>query len=483
MKYLKEIWFGKGVEEQGERLINGLAFNSQLVKPGYIFFAIQGLRTDGHLYIPDAIKHGAEVVFCEKLPEQKLDRVTYIQVTDTAIAMAAVADKFFDKPSSRLRLVGVTGTNGKTTVVTLLYQLFRKLGYKVGQLSTVETKINDRLYPSRYTTPDSLSINKVLNEMVEDGCDYAFMEVSSHAVKQERVHALHFAGGVFTNLSHDHLDYHGTFDEYLRQKKRFFDQLSSSAFALTNIDDRRGEIMVQNTKAKVRRYSLQQMADYRGKILSNNLLGLQIRFNQEEFFSQLMGKFNAYNLLAVYGASILLDAGPALAKEMSALIPAAGRMDRVNMPSKEAIAFVDYAHTPDALKNILATIQDMKPPESKVICVVGCGGNRDKSKRPKMANIACQMSDWVIFTSDNPRDEDPDQIIQEMEEGIPEGMKNKVVSITDRRQAIKTGFNLLQKHGVLVVAGKGHEPYQEIRGVRHPFDDKKILLELSNEDI
>ena len=482
MKYLEEIWPGE-IGTNGKVKVTGLTHDSRKVTPGNAYFAIKGLTTDGHLYIDQAIGKGAVVIFCQVLPERIPEQVVFIRVDDTSKVMAQVAHKFFDKPSAHLKLVGVTGTNGKTTTVILLHQLFDRLGYKAGLISTIESRIGQYVEESKFTTPDSITLNSLLAKMVEAGCDYVFMEVSSHAVKQNRIEALEFAGGIFTNMSHDHLDYHVTFDEYIRQKKKFFDQLDRAAFALINIDDKRGEIMVQNTKAKVNRYSLQRMADFRGKVLSNTLLGLEVRFNEVQFHSQLIGKFNAYNLLAVYGATMLLGAGPDIAKEMSALIPAAGRMERVNMPSKQAIAFIDYAHTPDALENVLKTILETRSRETEIISVVGCGGNRDKDKRPKMATIACRFSDWAIFTSDNPRDEDPEDIIRDMEAGIPEGLKSTVLSITDRRQAIKVAYSMVKKNGVLLIAGKGHEPYQEIAGVRYPFDDKKILLEYSNEDI
>ncbi len=483
MKSLNEIWPEGNVRGDVNVSIKGLAFDSRKVNSGDAYFAIVGLTTDGHFYIEQSIKNGATVIFCQQWPDHMQAQITYVKVDDSSKVMAQIAHKFFDKPSTHLKLVGVTGTNGKTTTVSLLFQLFNKLGYKAGLISTIECRIGNEILPSDYTTPDSIAINRLLGQMLEAGCDYVFMEVSSHAVKQNRIEALDFAGGIFTNMSHDHLDYHKTFDDYILQKKRFFDGLASSSFALINVDDKRGEVMVQNTKAKVSRYSLQRMADYRGRILSNSIYGLQVQFNNDEFHSQLIGRFNAYNLLAVYGATFLLGAGPDIAIEMSLLIPAAGRMERVNMPSKNAIAFIDYAHTPDALKNILLTIQEVKSSKAELICVVGCGGNRDKAKRPKMASIASRLSDWVIFTSDNPRDEDPDTIIKDMERGIPQEFISKTLSITDRKQAIKAAYRMASRNSVVVIAGKGHEPYQEIAGVKHPFDDKKIILELSNEDI
>jgi len=397
-------------------------------------------------------------------------------VADSAAALGLITDHFYNHPSQQLQLVGVTGTNGKTTTVTLLYNLFQNLGYKCGLLSTVENKIGQRIIPSTHTTPDSVAINALLAEMVEAGCDYAFMEVSSHAVEQQRISGLHFAGGIFTNISHDHLDYHKTFDNYIKAKKGFFDKLPKTAFALTNVDDKRGEVMLQNTKAKIAKYSLQRMADYRAKILENSLLGLRLELDGADFHGRLIGEFNAYNLLAVYAAAILLKQEKSeVLQALSEVQTAEGRFDYIFNQAQQILGIVDYAHTPDALEKVLQTIRQLRKAGSKIITVVGCGGDRDKTKRPEMAKIACNLSDQAILTSDNPRTEQPEAILKDMEAGVPKEVEHKVLTIVDRKQAIKTASRIARNGDIILVAGKGHEKYQDINGVKHPFDDKEIL--------
>lgn len=438
-----------------------------------MYIAQRGTQTDGHLYIPQAIAAGARAIVCDTLPETLAEQVTYVRVDNTDIALGQMASAFYDFPSQKLQLVGITGTNGKTTTVTLLHRLFTDLGYQVGLLSTIVNKVGEREIPATHTTPDALALNELLNEMVEEGCAYCFMEVSSHSICQHRIEGLQFAGGIFSNITHDHLDFHKTFANYIQAKKAFFDALPADAFALTNVDDKNGMVMVQNTKAKVVRYGLQGAADIKGKIIENGFEGLHMQIGQSEAFFRLSGRFNAYNLLAIYGAATLLgaDSSDVLLK-MSNLGAAEGRFHVIRNTTGSA-AIIDYAHTPDALKNVLTTIRDITCEGEEVLTVVGCGGNRDALKRPVMAEIACQYSNRVILTSDNPRMEDPAEILRQMEAGVPENCKDNVICIENRREAIKTACMMLRDHGVILIAGKGHEKYQDIQGVKHHFDDSE----------
>ncbi|WP_297513745.1 UDP-N-acetylmuramoyl-L-alanyl-D-glutamate--2,6-diaminopimelate ligase [Flavobacterium sp.] len=454
-----------------------IEFDSRKVTPGDVFVALRGTLANGHDFIEKAITLGAVAVVCDTLPETLLPQITYIQVADTNTALAWMANNFYDNPSTKLQLVGVTGTNGKTTIATLLYQLFKKAGFKVGLLSTVKVMVDTHEYPATHTTPDSLTINRYLAEMAEVGCEYCFMEVSSHGVHQKRTEGLVFKGGVFTNLTHDHLDYHNTFAEYRDVKKSFFDHLPKSAFALINIDDKNGAVMVQNTGARTLTYALKSMADYKAQVLENQLSGLLLKINEQEVWVKLIGSFNAYNVLAIYGVSIELGLEKSEAlRLLSELESVSGRFQFVVSPN-HITAIVDYAHTPDALANVLKTIGDIRTRNEQLITVVGCGGDRDKTKRPIMANIAAEHSDKVIFTSDNPRTEDPQQIVTEMEAGVEPQYFKKTLSILDRKQAIKTACQMAQPHDIILIAGKGHETYQEINGVRHDFDDLKIVTE------
>nr|WP_294795844.1 UDP-N-acetylmuramoyl-L-alanyl-D-glutamate--2,6-diaminopimelate ligase [uncultured Mucilaginibacter sp.] len=479
MKYLSDIIKGVPFTElQGSAdvEISAVVFDSRKVVPGCLFVAVRGTVVDGHDYIEQAIKKGAAAIICEDLPAHTATEVDFLMVADSAKVLGTVAANFYDNASDKLKLVGVTGTNGKTTVATLLYQLFRELGYKCGLLSTVENQINGKVIPSTHTTPDPVALNSLLNDMVEQGCDYCFMEVSSHAVAQHRIEGLNFAGGIFTNLTHDHLDYHKTFDNYLKAKKAFFDGLPKDAFALTNVDDRNGNVMLQNTKAHKKSYALKNMADYKAKILENQFGGLLLMIDGEEVWFRMVGSFNAYNLLAVYTTAMLLEQDKAkVLTALSKLSGAEGRFDYVVAPNK-IIGIVDYAHTPDAVQNVLSTIHDIRKGNEKVITVIGCGGDRDKTKRPVMAKVACEWSDKVILTSDNPRSEDPVAIIKDMEAGVDAAFKRVTVSITDRHEAIKTACMLAQPGDIVLLAGKGHEKYQEINGVKNHFDDKEELL-------
>ncbi len=460
------------------KTVSQLDFDSRNVKEESLFAALRGTQVDGHQYIEKAIANGATVILAEVLPATLNREITWIKAENSAETLGVLASNFYGRPTEQLHLVGVTGTNGKTTTVTLLHQLFLDLGYKAGLISTIENKIGHKQLPSTHTTPNAVAINALLADMVEAGCDYAFMEVSSHAVDQRRIAGLHFAGGIFTNITHDHLDYHKTFRAYIEAKKRFFDELPKTAFALVNIDDRNGEVMVQNTKAKVHKYSLRQMADFKARIVESNLSGLLLEFDNQEFFSQLIGKFNAYNLLSVYATAVLLEQEPLeVMQVLSQLRAAEGRFDYVQDAQREVTAIVDYAHTPDALEKVLDTIVSLRQANNRVITVVGCGGDRDKTKRPLMAKVACEYSDQVILTSDNPRTEVPVAIIADMQEGVPAYAKQKVLVIEDRKSAILTASRMAQKSDIILVAGKGHEKYQEINGVKHPFDDKQILKE------
>ncbi len=458
--------------------INGIAIDSRKVEQGFLFIAVKGWAVDGHQFIDKAIEQGAVAIVCETLPELK-DGISYVQVSDSAEAAGLIAHNYYDQPTRQLRLVGVTGTNGKTTIATLLYKLFTCLGYKCGLVSTVENIINGKIIPSTHTTPDAISLNALLKQMVDEGCTFAFMEVSSHAVHQKRIAGLEFAGGLFSNITHDHLDYHKTFDEYIKAKKAFFDQLPSSAFAITNLDDKRGSVMLQNTSAKQYGYSLKTMADFKGRILENSLTGLVMLVNEQEVHFRLIGEFNAYNLLAVYGAAICLGEEKAYVLQcLSNTTGAEGRFDYMISTREKIIGIVDYAHTPDALVNVLETIKKLKQGHEQVITVVGCGGDRDKTKRPVMAEVACEHSDRVIFTSDNPRSEDPLKILEDMEASLGTAWKRKSISIADRKQAIKTAVDMARPEDIVLIAGKGHEKYQEINGVKHHFDDKEVLKEM-----
>lgn len=462
--------------------ISGLTFDSRKVGKGDVFFAIKGTQVDGHQYIEQTIKSGVSAIVLEDLPEKLVETVCYIQVEDVSIAMGIMASNFYDNPSQKLKLVGITGTNGKTSVATLLFKLFRNLGYSCGLISTVQNQIDDTIIPSTHTTPDAIQLNNLLSQMVDNGCTYTFMEVSSHAIAMNRISGLHFTGAVFTNITQDHLDYHGTFEEYIKVKKRFFDELPKDAFALSNTDDRNGKVMLQNTKAKKEVYTLRGLGTFKGKLIESGLFGLQMEVQNKEVWFQLIGKFNAYNLLAVYGTAILLgEDSDEILTELSKLTAPPGRFELVKNNSNK-IGIVDYAHTPDAVQNVLETINDLKEDNQEVITVIGCGGNRDKGKRPKMAEIACNYSNKVIFTSDNPRNEDPNEIINDMLQGVKLTQKKKTLVIVNREEAIKTAVMLAKDGDIILVAGKGHETYQEINGVKNYFDDKKVLSQFLNEN-
>ncbi len=459
--------------------IKGIEIDSRKTKPGSLFIAVRGVAVDGHEFIEKAVEKGAVAIVCENMPAIKKEGIVYVQVENSAVAAGHIAHNFFGQPSEKFKLVGVTGTNGKTTIATLLYKLFTTLGYKCGLLSTVENHIGDKIVAATHTTPDAISLNALLKQMADEGCTHVFMEASSHAIHQHRVTGLQFAGGIFTNITHDHLDYHQTFDEYIRVKKSFFDGLSSTAFAISNADDKRGTVMLQNTNAKKYYYSLKTVADFKGRILENSLAGLVMTIDNQEVHFRLIGEFNAYNLLAVYGAAVCMEEQrQEVLKYLSVLTGAEGRFDYIISVHDKVIAIVDYAHTPDALLNVLATIKKLKKGFEKIITVVGCGGDRDKTKRPVMAEVACEHSDKAIFTSDNPRSEDPVQIIKDMEAGLSISAKRKHISIVDRKEAIKTAINLAAKEDIVLIAGKGHEKYQEIKGVKNHFDDKEVVKEM-----
>ena len=481
MKQLKDILYKVGIEAvhgATDITISKIEFDSRKIELNDVFVAIRGTLSDGHDYIEKALSLGAIAVICEEFPSVIVNGVTYIKVKDSNEALAFLAANYYENPSENIRLVGVTGTNGKTTIASLLYQLFKKAGYKVGLLSTVKIMVDEQEFKATHTTPDSLTINKFLDLMVQEGCEFCFMEVSSHGVHQKRTEALRFEGGVFTNLSHDHLDYHNTFAEYRDVKKSFFDNLPKSAFAITNIDDKNGLVMLQNTKAKKLTYALKSYADYKAQILENQLSGLLLKINDNEVWVKLIGSFNAYNLLAIYGVAVELGIEKVEAlRLLSELESVSGRFQFIVSDTK-ITAIVDYAHTPDALENVLKTIEDIRIKNEQLITVVGCGGDRDKTKRPIMAHIASSMSDKAIFTSDNPRTENPETIIEEMEKGVEPQNFKKTVSILDRKQAIKTACQLANPNDIILIAGKGHETYQEINGVRHDFDDLKIVTEL-----
>ncbi len=460
--------------------VSSIAIDSRKVIKGTAFVAIKGVAQDGHDYITKAIELGAKVIVCENMPALLTDGVTYIKVANAQEAVAYMAHQFYDAPSTKIKLVGVTGTNGKTTIATLLFKLFSSLGYTCGLVSTVQNQIGDQIISATHTTPDAVSLNELLNTMVDAGCTHVFMECSSHAVHQHRITGLVFTGALFSNITHDHLDYHKTFEAYIAAKKGFFDALPATAFAITNSDDKRGEVMLQNTKAKKLSYALKSSANYKGKILENALTGLVMLVNEIEVHFRLIGEFNAYNLLAVYGAAVNLGIESSVAlTNLSMLAGAEGRFDYI-ISDKQVIGIIDYAHTPDALENVLATIKKLRKGYEQVITVVGCGGDRDKTKRPIMAQTACDLSDRVILTSDNPRTEDPAGIIADMEAGLNTSAKRKYISIIDRKEAIKTAVEFAKPEDIVLVAGKGHEKYQDINGVKHPFDDKAILLAFFN---
>jgi UDP-N-acetylmuramoyl-L-alanyl-D-glutamate--2,6-diaminopimelate ligase len=459
--------------------VSGIQVDSRKIAPGCCFVAVQGTQSDGHLFIDQAIEKGAVAVVCETLPVRRIGGITYVEVENAAIAAGLIAHQFYGQPSERLKLVGVTGTNGKTTIATVLFKLFGLLGYRCGLISTVQNQVDETMLPATHTTPDAVSLNELLKQMADAHCSHVFMETSSHAIHQHRIAGLRYEGGIFSNITHDHLDYHKTFDEYIRVKKAFFDSLPSSAFALSNADDQKGAVMLQNTVAKKYFYSLKTLADFKGKILENNLTGLQMDVDGQEVHFRLVGEFNAYNLMAIYGAAICLgEEKQEVLRCLSVLSGAEGRFDCLLSPHEKVMGIVDYAHTPDALVNVLSTIQKLRKGYEHVITVVGCGGDRDKTKRPIMAEAACELSDRVILTSDNPRSEDQMEILRDMEKGLNTAAKRKSISIADRREAIKTAVSFSKREDILLVAGKGHEKYQEIAGVKYPFDDKAVLKEM-----
>ena len=481
---LKDILFKASLEAvvgNTDVTINELHFDSRKVGFNDAFIAIRGTVSDGHEFINKAVEQGALAVICEEMPAATVNGVTYVKVKNSQQALAIMADHYFGNPSQNLKLVGVTGTNGKTTVASLLYQLFTKAGFKVGLLSTVQVLVGGEKFPATHTTPDSITINKYLRLMNEAGVEYCFMEVSSHGIAQHRTTGLYFTGGIFTNLTHEHLDYHKDFAEYRDVKKAFFDQLPPKAFALTNIDDKNGAVMLQNTKAKKYTYALKSFADYKAQILENDFGGLLLKINDQEVWTKLIGTFNAYNILSIYAASELLGLKTLESlRYISELKAVTGRFQYL-ISEEKITAIVDYAHTPDALQNVLNTINSIRTKNEELITVVGCGGDRDRTKRPTMGHIASALSSKVIFTSDNPRTEDPDKIIQEIEAGVEPQNFKKIVSITDRRQAIRTACQMAQKNDIILIAGKGHETYQEVNGVRKDFDDLKIVTEFLKE--
>ena len=461
-----------GPQRPGIRCIQ---FNSRKVEKGDLFVAVRGTQVDGHDYIPDAIAQGASAIVCETLPADELDpAVSYVLVDDSAAALALLAAAYYGHPSQKLRLVGVTGTNGKTTIATLLYDLFTALGHRCGLISTVVYRVGEERIESTHTTPDPLTLNRLMAEMVDAGCDYCFMEVSSHSIVQKRIEGLRFTGGIFTNITHDHLDYHKTFAEYIKAKQGFFNALPKEAFALTNIDDRNGEIMLQNSPARRKvTYSLRNVADYHGRIVEEHLDGMEIEMNRQQVWVQFIGRFNAYNLTAIYGAAMELGQESAeVLRILSTLHPVSGRFEQIRATDGR-LAIVDYAHTPDALQNVIDTINELRKEGAQLITVVGCGGNRDTTKRPVMAQVAANGSSRVILTSDNPRFEDPQVILDEMRAGLDKAQMARTLTIADRREAIRTAAALARPGDIILVAGKGHEPYQEIAGVRHHFDDRE----------
>ncbi len=480
MKTLRDIIYRTGLLEiagPADIAVLSVQFDSRKIEKGTLFIAVKGLKSDGHDFIGQAIEKGATSILCETLPTNLVDGISYIRVTDSAAALGFVASNFHDTPSEKLKTVGITGTNGKTTTASLLHDTFLDLGYKSGLLSTVVNKINERNIPSTHTTPDALALNELMGEMVNDGCGYCFMEVSSHAIAQKRISGLQFTGGVFTNLTHDHLDFHETFDAYLKAKKTFFNQLPSSAFALVNLDDKNGMVMVQNTRAKIHTYGLKSMATFRAKVMENRFDGMQLKIDGREIWTRLVGNFNASNILAIYSTAVLLGEDPSdVLTILSEIRPVEGRFDHI-ISNEGVIAIVDYAHTPDAVKNVLSTINEIRTHNEQLITVIGAGGDRDRSKRPVMAGIAAQMSNKVILTSDNPRSEEPEMILEEMKKGIDPSELRKVITIVNRKEAIAAACSMARSGDIILVAGKGHEKYQEIKGIKYPFDDKALIRE------
>jgi UDP-N-acetylmuramoyl-L-alanyl-D-glutamate--2,6-diaminopimelate ligase len=483
IKSLQHILFGVALREvigNTNQEIVDLQIDSRLVQKGTAFVAIRGVQVDGHNFITTAIEKGASVIVCEQLPASLQEGVTYIVVANTQEAVALMAHQLYEAPSTKVKLVGVTGTNGKTTVATLLFKLFTEMGYKCGLVSTVQNQIGATIVPATHTTPDAIRLNALLADMVEAGCTHVFMECSSHAIHQHRITGLQFTGAAFTNITHDHLDYHETFEEYVRVKKAFFDHLPSTAFAITNLDDPNGAVMLSNTNAKQFSYALHAPATYKGKILENQLTGLVLNVNEVEVHCRLIGTFNAYNFLAVFGIAVQLgETVENVLTVLSALTGAEGRFDYI-ISDAQTIGIVDYAHTPDALQNVLETIAKLKKGGETVITVVGCGGDRDKTKRPVMGQVACDLSDKVFFTSDNPRSEDPNEIIKDMEQGLSSAAKRKYINIVDRYEAIKAAVSFSKPGDIILIAGKGHEKYQDVKGVKHDFDDKQILQNIFN---
>lgn len=477
---IKNIQYTQIVLPKEEVDVTGVNIDSRNVKPGDMFVAVRGTQVDGHQFIAAAEEKGAVAIVCDTMPEHLHPQKTYIKIANTQSFAGQLATTFYGKPSEKMKLVGVTGTNGKTTIATLLYELFSEMGHKCGLISTVCNYINGTPYPATHTTPDAISLNRLLGEMADSGCEYAFMEVSSHALAQERVGGLRFAGGIFTNLTRDHMDFHETMENYLKCKKSFFDTLPRDAFALTNIDDKNGPVMVQNTRADIRKYSTRTLGDYKARIIETHLDGMILEFNNREFATPLTGRFNVSNLLAIFGAAVELGKEPdEVLRVLSTLKPVSGRFETLHSPAGAA-AIVDYAHTPDAIKNVLGTVNEVLRGRGNIITVVGAGGNRDKGKRPLMAQEAVKGSNKVIITSDNPRFEEPQDIINDMLAGLTEEQKRNVLSIVDRKEAIRTACALAQKGDVVVVAGKGHENYQDVKGVKHHFDDKEVIKEIFN---
>lgn len=477
---IKEIQYTQMVLPKEEVEISGIEIDSRKIKEGYAFVAMRGTQVDGHEYIAAAEENGASVIICEDMPQKLNPSVAYVKVADASAIVGKVATTFYGNPTDKMKLVGVTGTNGKTTIATLLYRLMRSMGHRCGLISTVCNYIDGKEYPSTHTTPDAITLNRLLGEMAEQGCEYAFMEVSSHALAQGRVGGLKFAGGIFTNLTRDHIDFHETMDNYLKAKKSFFDMLPRDAFAITNLDDKNGMVMLQNTRADIKRYSTRTICDYKGRIIETHLDGMLLEFNNIEFSTLLTGRFNVSNLLAIFGTAVELGKKPEdVLQVLSAMQPVSGRFE--TMRSKDGVfAIVDYAHTPDAIKNVLGTVNEVLHSKGNVITVIGAGGNRDKGKRPLMAQEAVKASNRVIITSDNPRFEEPQDIINDMLAGLTDEQKKKVIAISDRKEAIKTACALASKGDVVVVAGKGHENYQDIKGVKHHFDDKEVINEIFN---
>ena len=480
MKLLSDILYKVKLEEiigSTHVAISSIVFDSRKVKKDSLFVATKGVADNGHIYIQKAIELGAIAIVCEEIPKDKNDQITYVKVADSTYALGVMACNYYDNPSEKLKLVGITGTNGKTTTVTLLFNLFKSLGYSVGLLSTVQNKINNTVIPSTHTTPDAITLNELLFKMEEQGCEFVFMEVSSHAIIQNRIAGINFTGALFSNITHDHLDYHKTFDEYIKAKKQFFNLLPSTAFALTNRDDKNGMVMLQNTKANKYTYALKNIADYKCKIIESHLNGLLLNIDNHEVWVKLIGTFNAYNILSVYATAVLLKQDiTSVLTALSNLNSVEGRFQYVKSPNG-VIGIIDYAHTPDALKNVLETVKEIRSGSEQVITLLGCGGDRDSAKRPIMAAIACEYSNKVILTSDNPRTEDPEEILNQMQAGVNPVDVKKVLRITDRREAIKIACSFSSKGDIILIAGKGHEKYQEINGVKHDFDDLEILKE------